>query len=225
MEQAKSLPRSFFNFQYSMATKRSPQKESGPKTGVTNSPAPAPAPKNRLSQPRKQVAEVRDSTIGGVQEGLICLRYKIEEIFKRFNTFAYASGTLDVIRATEDSHEANLVELRRQGELGSTPSPLLNRQAVNDRFPIPNYSGEGSTLPRFPKRFYTWALSHQSEDALVYSRSMLMVAKKFHRELEEEYSRRTVEQSLIVWSALTKDVEKNKTIEGIVVGAKAPSEA
>ena len=34
-----------------------------------------------------------------------------------------------------------------------------------------------------------------------------------------------MEQSLVVWSALTKAVEKDKTIAGIVVGAKAPSEA
>ena len=34
-----------------------------------------------------------------------------------------------------------------------------------------------------------------------------------------------MEQSLVVWSALTKAVEKDKTIADIVVGAKAPSEA
>ena len=33
------------------------------------------------------------------------------------------------------------------------------------------------------------------------------------------------ERSLVVWSALTKAVGKNKTIADIVVGAKAPSEA
>ena len=39
-----------------------------------------------------------------------------------------------------------------------------------------------------------------------------------------EYGRqRSVEQSLVVWSALTKAVEKDKTISDIVVGAKAPS--
>ena len=44
-------------------------------------------------------------------------------------------------------------------------------------------------------------------------------------ELEERYGRRNVEKSLVVWSALTKAVEKDKTIADIVVGAKAPSEA
>ena len=34
-----------------------------------------------------------------------------------------------------------------------------------------------------------------------------------------------MEQSLVVGSALTKAVEKHKTIADIVVGAKAPSEA
>ena len=34
-----------------------------------------------------------------------------------------------------------------------------------------------------------------------------------------------MEQSLVVWSALTNAVEKDKTIADIVVGAKAPSEA
>ena len=39
-----------------------------------------------------------------------------------------------------------------------------------------------------------------------------------------EYGRRSVEQSLVVWSALTKAVEKDKTKADIVVGAKVPSE-
>ena len=34
-----------------------------------------------------------------------------------------------------------------------------------------------------------------------------------------------MEQSLVVWSALTKAVENDKTLADIVVGAKAPSEA
>ena len=34
-----------------------------------------------------------------------------------------------------------------------------------------------------------------------------------------------MEQSLVVWSALTKAAEKDKTIADIVVGAKATSEA
>ena len=52
-----------------------------------------------------------------------------------------------------------------------------------------------------------------------------MTTKKLRAELEVEYGRRNIEQLFIVWSALTKAVEKGKTITDIVVGAKAPSEA
>ena len=83
------------------------------------------------------------------------------------------------------------------------------------------HSGERNSLSRFLKLFYTWALSHKSEDALSYSRPVIMASKKSRSELEIEYGRRDdVEQSLVVWSAL-----KDKTIADIVVGAKAPSEA
>ena len=49
-----------------------------------------------------------------------------------------------------------------------------------------------------------------------------MTAKKSRSELEVEYGRRNVEQSLVVLSALTKAVEKDKTIADIAEGAKAP---
>ena len=96
-----------------------------------------------------------------------------------------------------------------------------NQQTGTDRFPIPMYSGERNSLSRFLKLFYTWALSHKPEDALSYSRPVIMTSKKSRSELEGEYGRR--EQSLVVWSALTKAVEKGKTIADIVVGTKAPS--
>ena len=80
-----------------------------------------------------------------------------------------------------------------------------------------------STLSRFLKLFYTWALSHKSEDALNYSQHVIMT-KISRSGLETEYGRRNVEQSLIVWSAVTKAVGKDKTIADIIVGAKAPSE-
>ena len=70
-----------------------------------------------------------------------------------------------------------------------------------------------------------WALSHKPEDALNYRRPVIMTTKKSRTELEVEYGRWNVEQSLVVWSALTKAVEKDKAIADIVVGAKAPSEA
>ena len=116
-----------------------------------------------------------------------------------------------------------MADLRRQVERGSTPLPSQNQQAGT--FPIPMYSGERNILPRFLKLFYSWALSHRSEDALSYSRPVIMTSKKSRSELEGKYGRRDVRRSLIVWSALTKAVEKDKTIADIVVGAKAPSEA
>ena len=52
-----------------------------------------------------------------------------------------------------------------------------------------------------------------------------MTKKKSLIEVEREYGRRIVIQSLTVWNALAKAVEIDKTIADIVVGAKAPSEA
>ena len=101
--------------------------------------------------------------------------------------------------------------------------PPQNQQTGT--FPIPMYSGERNSLPRFLKLFYSWALSHRSEDASSYSRPVIMTSKKSRSELEDEYGRRDLERSLVVWSALTKAVEKDKTISDIVVGAKAQSEA
>ena len=118
-----------------------------------------------------------------------------------------------------------MTNLKRQVERGSAPLSPQNRQAGTDRFSIPMYSEERSTLLRFLKLFYTWALSHKPEDALSYSRPVIMTSKKSRSEPKIEYGRRDVEQSLVVWSALTKAVEKDKPIADIVVGAKAPSEA
>ena len=52
-----------------------------------------------------------------------------------------------------------------------------------------------------------------------------MTGDNSRRELEREYGRQIVAQSLAVWNVLTKAVEKDKTVADIVVGAKAPSEA
>ena len=52
-----------------------------------------------------------------------------------------------------------------------------------------------------------------------------MTGDNSRRELEREYFREIVTQSLAVWNALAKAVEKDKTISDIVVGDKAPSEA
>ena len=80
-------------------------------------------------------------------------------------------------------------------------------------------------MSRFLKHFYTWAVSSQSEDALNHSRPIIMTGDSSRIELEREYVRHIVAQSLTVWNGLTKAVEKDETIADIVVQAKAPSEA
>ena len=157
-------------------------------------------------------------------EKLRRLSYEIEEINKRFDTDR-TGDTLEDLRVTVNHYESEMTNLRRQVERGSAPLPPQNQQAEKYRFAIPMNSGERSSLSRFLKFFYTRALSHKSEDTLDYRRPVIMTTKKFRAELEVEYGRRNVEQSLVVWSALTKAVEKDKTIADIVVGAKAPPEA
>ena len=171
------------------------------------------------------MATIRDGTIKDELETLRRLSYEIEDINRRFDSLDRAGGTLDDVRVKVDRYEVEMLTLRRQVELGSPPSPPLNQKAGNDRFPIAIYSGERSTLSRSLKFFYTWTISHQSEDALNYSRPVVMTTKKSRGEIEVEYSRRNVKQSLIIWSALTKATENDKTVSDIVVGAKASSEA
>ena len=169
------------------------------------------------------MAEMRDGTIKDVLEKLRLLSFEIEEINRRFGTVDHTGNTFDDLRARADYYSNEMADLRRQVERGSASMPPQNQQAGT--FPIPMYSGERNSLPRFLKLFYSWALSRRSEDALSYSRPVIMTSKKSRSELEGEYGRRDVERSLVVRSALTKAVEKDKTIADIVVGAKAPSEA
>ena len=103
--------------------------------------------------------------------------------------------------------------------------PPQNQQVGTDRFPIHMYSAECSSLSRFLKLFYTWALSSQSEDALNHSCPIIVTGYNSRRGLEREYGRQIVAQSLTAWNGLTKDIETYNTIADIVVGAKAPSEA
>ena len=95
-------------------------------------------------------------------------------MYKRYDELVSTSETLDNLRVRVDRHEAELAELQRQGELGSTPSPPSNQQAENYGFSISIYSGERSSLSRPLELFYTRALSYQSKDALNYSRPILM---------------------------------------------------
>ncbi|CAN0447468.1 unnamed protein product [Ascophyllum nodosum] len=60
---------------------------------------------------------------------------------------------------------------------------------------------------------------------LSHSCPVILTGDKSRRELEIEYGRQIVAQSLTVWNGLTKAVEKDKSVAEIVVRAKAPSEA
>ena len=205
-----------------MAT-RSSSHGSSPKAEATSPRARAAAYGDRLSQLEKDMAEMRDGTIKDVLEKLRLLSFETEEINRRFGTVDHTGNTFDDLRARVDYYSNEMADLRRQVERSSIPLPSHDQQAGT--FPIPMYFGERNSLPRFLKLFYSWALSHRSEDALSYSRPVIMTSKKSRSELEGEYGRRDVERSLVVWGALTNAVEKNKTIADIVVGAKAPSEA
>ena len=169
------------------------------------------------------MAEIRDGTIKEVLGKLRLLSYEIEKINRRFGTVDRTGDTLDDFRVRVDCYENEMADLRRQVERGSTPLPSQNQQAGT--FPIPMYSGERNSLSRFLRHFYTWALSSQSEDALSHSCPVIMTGDKSRRELEREYGRHIVAQSLTVWNGLTKAIEKHKSIADIVVRAKALSEA
>ena len=171
------------------------------------------------------MAEIRDGTIKKVLEKLRLLSYEIEEINRRFDTVDRTGNTLDDLRVRVGYSANEMADLRRQVERGSAPLPSQNQQAGTDRFSIPMCSAERNSLSRFLKHFYKWALSSQSEDALSHSCPVIMTGDKSHRELEREYGRHIVAQSLTVWNGLTKAVEKDRSIADIVVRAKAPSEA
>ena len=146
------------------------------------------------------MAEIRDGTIKEVLEKLRLLSDEIEGINGRFDTVDRTGDTLDDLRVRVDCHENEMADLRRQVERGSAPLPPQNQQAGTDRFPILMYSGERNSLSRFLKHFYTWALSSQSEDALNHSRPIIMTGNSSRIELEREYGRQIVAQSLTVWN-------------------------
>ena len=124
------------------------------------------------------MAEIRDGTVKKVLEKLRGLSDDIEEINRRFDTVDRTGDTLEDLRVRVYHQENEMTNLKRQVERGSVPLPPQNQQAGSDRFPIPMYSGECNNLSRFLKLFYTWALSHKSEDTLSYSRPVLMTSKK-----------------------------------------------
>ena len=94
----------------------------------------------------KDVAEIRDRTVNEVLEKVRRLSYDIEEINKRFDTVDCTGDTLEDLRVRVYHHENEMTNLKRQVERGSVPLPPQNQQAGTDRFPIPMYSGERSSL-------------------------------------------------------------------------------
>ena len=113
------------------------------------------------------MAEIRDGTMKDVLKKLRLLSYEIEEVNISFGTVNHTGNTLDDLRVSVDYYSNEMVDLRRQVERGSASMPSQNQQAGT--FPIPMYSGERNSLPRFLRLFYSWALSHRPEDALRYS--------------------------------------------------------
>ena len=180
-----------------MATRRSPQ-GSGPKAGVTSPQARAPAYSDWLSHLKKVMAEIKDGTIKEVLEKLRLLSDEIEEINRRFDTVDRTGNTLDDFRVRVDYYENEMADLRRQIERGSAPLPSQNQQAGADTFPIPMYSGERHSLSWFLKHICTWALSSQSEDALNHGRPIITTEDSSRIELEREFGRHIVAQSLTV---------------------------
>ena len=75
------------------------------------------------------MAKIRDGTIKEALEKLRRLSYEIEDINRRFDSRDRTGGTLDDFRVKVDRYEAEMVNLRRQVELGSAPSPPLTQQA------------------------------------------------------------------------------------------------
>ena len=169
------------------------------------------------------MAGIRDGTMKDVLVKLQLLNDEIEEINRRFGTVDRTGSTLDDLRVKVNCYENDVANLRRQVERGSTS--LLSQNQQTGTFPIPMYSGERSSLSRLLKSFHTWALSSRSEHALSNSRPVILTGDKSRRELEIEYGRQIVAQSLAVWNGLTKSVEKDKSVAEIVVRAKDTSEA
>ena len=168
-----------------------------------------------MSQLENDKAEIRDGTIKEVLEKLRLLSDEIEEINRRFDSLDRTGNALYDFRVKVYYYENEMINLRRQVERGSAALPPQNQQAGTDRFPIPMYSVRRNSLPRFLKHSYRWVLPSQSEDALNHSRPIIMTEDSSRRELEIEYGRQIVAQSLTEWNGLTKAVDTNKMIADI----------
>ena len=101
------------------------------------------------------MADFRDGTTKLMLEKLRRLSYEIEETSRRLDTLDRTGDTLDDFRVRVDHCESEMINLRRQVERGSALLPPQNQQTGTDRFPIPVYSGERSSLSRFLQLLYT----------------------------------------------------------------------
>lgn len=66
------------------------------------------------------------------------------------------------LRARLEQVTRERADFNRRDELGRTPSLLYVEQ---DRYPIPVYSSNHKTLPKFLTLFCFWSYSHQCKDA------------------------------------------------------------
>ena len=105
------------NSQIRLATRRSSQ-GSSPKAGATSPQARAAAYGDRLSQLKKDMAEIRDGTMKEVLEKLRLLSYEIEEINRRFGTVDRTGDTLDDFRVRLDCYENEMADFRSGGRSG-----------------------------------------------------------------------------------------------------------
>ena len=74
-------------------------------------------------------------------------------------------------------------------------------------------------------RFFSWTVTKRVEQALTHEVPIIMTTKNSRPELDREYGQKIVSDSLCVWAALTKAVERDRSISDIVVNAKSPSQA
>ena len=180
--------------------------------GAPRSPAPEPSSSSseRLARLESQIDDVRQE-----------LSDRIESLGREIAGLKRAQE----IRETQGYvRKDRFEELRRSFEQ-LTRDRTPSQQVERERNPIPMYSGDRRDLSNFINRFFSWAVTQQVEEALTYETPVILTTKKSRVELNQEYGRTRVDKSLCVWAALTKAVERDRSISEIVMNAKAPSQA
>ena len=89
---------------------------------------------------------------------------------------------------------------------------------------MPIYSGDRSALPNFLKLFQTWTFTHDAEKAIVTNEPVRVVGED-RDELDNAHGEEKVNQSLVVWIALVKGIERDKIILDMIITAGISSEA